>query len=141
MKESGLIAAVNRKLVGLYTHSNTGSSMFNNGLPDRYYDGPAGDLWVEYKQLRNMPRSGMAVGDYSALQLKWMNRRFVNSGNVPNVIGVVGLPNRTAVIQRTPGEWEGGSHVSLAVPLMEVSLWIQEVCSDSLGRSRRLRLT
>lgn len=140
MKESGLIAAVNRPLV-LYSHSNTGSSMNTNGLPDRYYDGPAGDLWVEFKMLQHMPRNSTVVGEYSALQLKWMKRRYVYSGFVPNVIGVVGLPNRTAVIQRTPEEWEGGSHVSVAVPLKEVSIWIQEVCSDSSARLRLLRQT
>lgn len=141
MKESQLIAAINRPLVGVYTHSNTGASMSTNGLPDRYYDGIAGDLWVEYKMLRHMPRSGIVVGEYSALQLHWMKRRFVNSGNVPNVVGIVGLPNKTAVIQRTPSEWEEGSHVDLARPRKEVSIWIQEVCSDWSARLRLLRLT
>lgn len=149
MLEKQLISAINKNLPRpFYSNSNTGSSMAMNGLPDRYYD-PAGgnDLWVEYKMRDAMPRDGMVGGIdnkkrgyYSTLQYEWMVRRYNNSlaHGRPNVVGIIGLPNRTAVIQTTPTEWREGSSITLAIPLKEVSLWIADFClpsSASLVRS------
>lgn len=140
MRESLLITNVNRKMPKEIHHqSMTFSSMTQNGTPDRYYDGPARDLWVEYKYIDAMPRSrlvGMVHptkrGCYSPQQYEWMLRRYNHSASLPhgpNVIGVVGLPNRTAVIQTTPTEWREGSSISHAVPLKEVTFWIADFCS------------
>lgn len=126
--EGRLIDAVNRNLPKqFHSQSMTFGSRSFNGTPDRYYDpeGAARDLWVEYKALTAMPRSGIVVGAYSEMQLKWMKRRWRNGRNV---VGIVGLPNRTAVIQHNPTEWEGGTPVSTALPIKEISLWITEFC-------------
>lgn len=127
MLEKQLIAAINRALPSdVYSHSNTYASMTGNGIPDRFYDGPGGSVWIEFKQLKSMPRSGMVVGAYTELQLQWMERRYRNSKHLlptPDVAGVVGLPNRTAVIQRTPTEWREGTPLSTALPLKEIA-WV-----------------
>ena len=135
MRERQLIDAVNRGVPRtIHRQSMTGAAMNLNGIPDYYYDGPTGDLWVEYKQLKSMPRSGVVVGALTELQIHWLERRYRNSlAHRPNASVVVGLPNRTAVIQRTPTEWRTGTPVTSAVSLKEVSAWIDEFCSLHSG--------
>ena len=145
MLEGQLITAVNKYLTKLVHHqSMTSASLTQNGTPDRYYDGPAGDLWVEYKMLDAMPRSGLVgfvdakkKGCYSPLQYEWMMRRYSNSlaHARRNVVGIVGLPNRTAVIQRTPTEWREGTSITQAISLKEVGVWIDDFCSQSYAPS------
>lgn len=159
-RERQLIDAVHRLLpITLHRQSMTFGSLSQNGTPDYYYDTDCDtsprlliqaygdrelaylkkkrpDLWVEYKQLRAMPRSGLVggvdakkKGCYSPLQFKWMERRYNNClPHLSNVIGIVGLPNRTAVIQLTPTAWCKGSPVSEARPLKEIALWICAWC-------------
>lgn len=125
MRERAVIDGIDRHLPKtVYRQSMTGASIYAGGTPDRYYDGPAADLWAEYKRLEHLPRSKTVVGDYSEKQLAWMTRRYNNSLNLPhgpNVIGVVGLPNRTAVIQRTPTEWREGTPLAQARPFKEIA--------------------
>lgn len=132
MREKDLYRAIDKLLPKtIHRQSMTGAAMTGNGVPDRYYDGPRGDLWVEYKMLTAMPRSGLAVGAYTPLQLAWMERRFdkpKNPVHAPNIVGVVGLPNRTAVIQQTPTEWRTGSTINTAKSLKEVAEWIHAMC-------------
>ncbi len=126
MLEKGLIAAVLRQLPAvIHSQSMTMGSLSFNGTPDRYFDGPARDFWVEFKMLKSMPRSGMVVGAYTELQLRWMERRYAHCvTDAPNVFGIVGLPNKTAVIQRTPQEWREGTHVSTAMSVKEIAQWL-----------------
>lgn len=135
--ERRLIDAVHRGLPkDLHKRSNTSGSMTSNGIPDYYYDGPQGDLWVEYKALTAMPRSGLVggvdpkkVGCYSPLQYQWMERRWKNSQYllpVPNVVGIVGLPNRMVVVQTTPTEWRERSPITQAISIPEVTAWLKK---------------
>lgn len=130
MREKDLIAAIHRQLrKDLHHQSMTSASLTHNGTPDQYYDGPIRDFWIEYKMLKSMPRSGMVIGAFTELQLRWMERRYNNSKHLPhgpNIFGIVGLPNRSAVIQRTPTEWREGTPLSSAISLREVS-----ACLDS----------
>lgn len=132
MREKSLYQAVNRAVPKtIHRQSMTGATMVNNGTPDFYYDGPRSFLWVEYKQLNAMPRSGMARGAYTELQLMWMERRHRNGGHV---VGIVGLPNRTAVIQTTPDAWRQGSSTGTALSIKEVAAWITEFCGGSCSQ-------
>ena len=126
MREKDLYRKVD-KLIPTTVHrqSMTGSAMTANGTPDRYYDGTKRDLWVEYKMLSNMPRSHYVVGKYTALQYQWMDRRYATG---KNVIGVVGLPDGTAVIQTTPEEWHEGVSIFARKAVKEVSAWICDFC-------------
>lgn len=129
MRERDLYRAVDRHLPAtLFRQSMTGAAMTGTGVPDRYYDGVIRDLWVEYKMLRAVPRSGTVIGAYSARQLLWMQRRW-EAGH--NVLGVVGLPTGMACIQSCPGEWLHGTDVNAAVPLNKVSEWIAVYCGVS----------
>lgn len=149
MVETGLVKAIHRHLPkDYYTHSNTLSSQTTTGIPDRYYDGEGCyDLWVEYKMLDAMPRDGIVGrvdnkkrGCYRTRQYEWMERRWNNSYDLPhgpNVIGVIGLPNRKAVIQTTPTEWREGSSIASAISFKEVAAWIRDFCSPSSAPSVR----
>ena len=121
--EKELRASINALLhPTIHRQSMTGAAMTCNGVPDFYYDGSKADLWVEYKLLKGIPRDGIVRGEYTALQLRWMERRY-RVGK--NMVGIVGLPNRTAVIQATPLEWGEGSPIVNAMTLKEVACWIE----------------
>lgn len=133
--ERRLIDAVHRNLPkSVHRQSNTMVSLTTNGTPDYYYDGEEGDLWVEYKALTAMPRSGIVVGDYTALQMRWLMRRWKHG---KNAVGIVGLPNRTAVIQRGALELQEGTPVRDARPIKEIAQWIFDFCGSSSDRRRR----
>lgn len=133
MRETNVITNVNRKLPKeIHSQSMTFGSQSFNGTPDRYYDGPKADLWVEYKYVDAMPRDKMVGGVndkkrgcYSTLQHDWMVRRWNNGGNV---IGIIGLPNRTVVIQDRPEDWFNKSSIAAAVSYAEAAEWIRKYC-------------
>lgn len=121
MKESTLVKWVKDHLPStIHSQSMTFGSLSMNGTPDRYFDGPRGDLWVEFKQISAMPRDGLVGGVddkkrgcYSSLQYRWMARRWERGGNV---LGVIGLPDKRVVIQDDPSQWLHKSPISDAVP-------------------------
>ena len=133
LRESNVISNVITKLPKIiHTQSMTFGSRSFNGTPDRYFDGPARDLWAEFKYVDAIPRDRLVGGVdtkkrgcYSPLQFDWMVRRLRNGGNV---IGIIGLPNRTAVIQQTPEEWQNKSSIDGAVPFAAVAEWIRKYC-------------
>ena len=59
---------------------------YTNGVPDAWYSGPAGDLWVEYKYLPRTPRRVFTPA-LSALQKKWLIERHREGRNVAVVVG------------------------------------------------------
>ncbi len=144
MLEKNLIKAINNRLPRkLHSQSMTFGSASMNGTPDRYYDGSKDDLWVEYKMLDAMPRSKLVggvdakkKGCYSPLQYDWMCRRYnhcLAAGRTPNVIGIVGLPDRTAVIQFTPDEWLNGTPVSSTQSFDDIAKMILSFVGPPLG--------
>lgn len=137
MKESATILAVERKLPkSIHHQSMTLGARTHTGTPDQYYDGLVADLWAEWKQLDAMPRSKMVggvtpmkerkSGMYTTRQFVWMKRRWTTG---KNVLGLIGLPDRTVVIQRTPEEWELGSCITAAVSIEEVAYVITRHCN------------
>ena len=60
---------------------------FRGGTPDVWYSGPGGDLWVEYKWIAKIPKSGIIVPNLSALQLDWLTKRRLEGRNVLVVVG------------------------------------------------------
>lgn len=136
MKESGFISYVVRKLPPhIHSQSMTFGSLTHGGTPDRYFDGPSHDLWVEFKYIDAMPRSRTVGGVddkkrgcYSSKQYNWMCRRQKAGGNV---LGIVGLPNRMAVVQTDPAQWKNGSPIEEAIPWSEVAARIARFCSEA----------
>lgn len=98
--ENRFIAGVHKELA----HRVYREKMYNpmrGGTPDCYYEGPYGDLWVEYKWLKSFPK--IIVPDLSPLQRVWLERNYKN-GHEPWV--VVGSPTGCIVLH-TPAEWDG----------------------------------
>ena len=65
------------------------SAMFNNGIPDCYYEGRYRSLWVEYKYLDKLPVRGDTKVDLklSALQLQWIGRCNENGSTCLVILG------------------------------------------------------
>lgn len=129
--EQDLYRAVDRALPkyvpkprsGIHRQSMTGTSF--GGTVDRYYDGTVRDLWAEYKMLASEPKAGVIKGAYTPLQLDWMMRRWNTGGNV---IGVVGVRGKGAVIQTEPEEWLHGTSQPRYLTPREVAEWIIAYC-------------
>lgn len=138
MNEGTFIKYVTGKLPKTVHHqSMTFGSRSFGGTPDRYFDGPLHDLWVEFKFQATMPRSGLVGGVnekkrgcYSQLQYDWMCRRFANGGNM---LGIIALPNRTAVVQADPEQWLHGSSIQSAIPWIEVASKIELFCTGGVS--------
>lgn len=138
MNEGSFIRYVTGKLPKhVHSQSMTFGSRSFGGTPDRYFDGPFHDLWVEFKYQATMPRNGLVGGVndkkrgcYSQLQYDWMVRRFHNGGNM---LGIIALPNRTAVIQTEPAQWLNGSSIQGAIPWLDVALKIEQFCSGEIS--------
>ena len=63
-------------------------NMMQNGVPDCYFSGPAGDLWVEFKYIKVPKRDTTEFKPkLSALQLKWLNERYDEGRNVAVILG------------------------------------------------------
>lgn len=61
---------------------------YNGGIADCWYDGPVGDLWVEYKFVVLPKRGDTLVRiELSELQLQWLRDRKFNGRNVAVVVG------------------------------------------------------
>ena len=134
MRESDLYRGVDQFLPpGLHRQSMTGTVF--NGTLDRYYDGPAGDAWVEYKQIAAWPRDKTFCvmplskkeqprGHLTDKQLRWLERRW---GFGRNAAVVFGLPDKTAMILDTPDLWRQHFHCTPTmngVTREEVAKWL-----------------
>lgn len=93
----------------IHTQSMTSAALNNNGTPDRYIDGPGGDLWVEFKFLSRLPKVLRPYDLLTANQLRWLKRRA--GGRIyPNAIVVIGfrIKEREAqgLVLDDPKHWE-----------------------------------
>jgi len=95
--ENTFIGSVHRHLpVGIYHMKN--HNQYNGGIPDVWYSGPAGDLWVEYKFIVIPKRSETTVRiELSELQKDWLSSRHREGRNVAVVVG-----------SKEGGVWFGG---------------------------------
>ena len=63
-------------------------NMLQNGVPDCYFSGPAGDLWLEVKYVKAPKRSTTPIKlDLSALQRQWLIERNKEGRNVAALLG------------------------------------------------------
>ena len=92
MNEHSYIQSVHRRLPrSLYRWKINDS--YQGGVADAYYSGPAGDLWVEYKYIKSLPKRPTSVVDLtntrllSTLQQHWLADRHKEGRNVAVVVG------------------------------------------------------
>ena len=140
MLEKQLIKNIHKHLSkDVHRQSMTYGSLNMTGTPDYYYDADGIlyprkiDLWIEYKQLKSMPRNGIVIGDYSDRQDAWLNRRGSNAW------GIVGLPDRTAVIQHTHEMRVEGTNVNTAHSYKHIDVLIEAAVLHGLSSWATMR--
>lgn len=57
---------------------------YRRGTPDRYYEGPGGALWVEYKYIDPLPST---LKSLSAHQQRWLRRAYEHGVRVAVIVG------------------------------------------------------
>ena len=63
-------------------------NVYNGGIPDVWYSGRHGDMWVEYKFIEVPKRlTTVIVPNLSELQLQWLSDRQCEGRNVYVIIG------------------------------------------------------
>lgn len=86
--ETNFMGRVHRKLDPAIYHMKN-NNPYLGGVPDVWYSGRAGDLWVEYKYVDPLPVSVpiRPAKLLSALQTEWLNERHKEGRNVAVIIG------------------------------------------------------
>lgn len=123
MNEHGFIKAVHRHLppeVYRWKIHDT----YTGGVPDAFYMGPAGCLFVEYKYVKLPKRADTIVKfNLSPLQTNWLTRA-INWGQL--VALIVGFDQSATIITR-PTHFKGMIKHKLqeeAIPLPTIGEWI-----------------
>ena len=85
--ENTFIQSVHRHLpVNIYRMKN--HNQYNGGIPDVWYSGPAGDLWIEYKFIVLPKRDDtMITVDLSELQKDWLRCRSAEGRTLAVIVG------------------------------------------------------
>lgn len=101
MAESGYTYDVGVLLRGMGVYPLKLSLPYTAGVADSWYDGPAGDLWVEWKHYRDLPATiDLLAGKkpkLSKLQQEWLKDRYDNGRNVAVIVG---SPRGGVILQR-----------------------------------------
>lgn len=117
MNETSFVAAVHRRLgKEIYHHKNL--LPLASGVPDVWYSGPRGDLWIEYKWL-SAPPLRKHKPNLTLLQAEWLNSRYDEGRNVAVVVGTPG-----GVLLYLGKTWNASQPVNL-MPIQELTTWIK----------------
>lgn len=120
MDEHSYIRSIHRQL-SKSVHRWKINARYVRGVPDCWYSGPGGDLWVEYKYLPRAPRRDFTP-QLSANQKHWLQHRHEEGREVAVVIGT---PAGAAIL--TDGEWEGPVQPPTTWTInKEVARWIEQ---------------
>mgnify|MGYP000698029575 CR=1 FL=1 len=85
MNEHGFVQAIHRRLSNdVYAWKI--NARFARGIPDAWYSGPGGDVWVEYKFLPSHPKRASQIG-LSANQRHWLDQRYKEGRNLAVIVG------------------------------------------------------
>lgn len=103
--ESRFIRSIN-KLLPSDIYSEGMANPYRGGTPDRYYEGPQGFIWIEYKYARAVPASWRTSDHVTALQKKWIRRAQKN--NIP--IAIIAGFNKGGLILVQDMYWDTTIH-------------------------------
>ena len=87
------------------------------GIPDCWYSGSSGDLWIEYKYLKTAPKK--CTPGLSENQKKWLRERYHEGRNVAVVVGTL----NGAVLFRDL-TWETQQPINNTMTTRELAAWI-----------------
>ena len=121
MNEGDFIAKVHKKLPRT-TYRVKFSDRYAGGVPDCYYSGNGGDLWVEYKYQEVAGHKP----NLSDLQKRWLIDRHAEGRSVACVVGT---PSGVIIYEGT--DWLNHRQYVLT-PFAEYISWIQKkTCLES----------
>lgn len=132
MKENAFVRAVNKPLPKDVHHQgmSAGGLGGTGGTPDHYYDFKR-DFWVEFKVADTFGNAGYNIGGMlSALQTKWLNRRFEIGGNCCVIVGVPSNKTRGFVVDH-PDQWASRVHKDFFIPRL---MYAPELAAYILSR-------
>ena len=122
MTEAGFTWSVTR-LLPKHVHVWKINARYTAGVPDAWYSGPHGDLWVEYKYKPRMPKQLDPTKLLSPRQRQWLNAR---STEGRDCAVIVGAPEGSIIL--TQGEWNTGIATTqrTLLPKQAVANWLTE---------------
>lgn len=126
MDEHSFVRSVHNQLPSR-VHRWKINARFARGVPDAWYSGDRGDVWVEYKWLPRTPVRQFTV-ELSGNQRKWLRDRHLEGRTVAVIIGtpsgaVVLTGRQWEQTQKVVGEW---------MTRRQVAQWIEALtCSTS----------
>ena len=123
--ETNFIHLVNKRVPSaVYRMKN--NNQYIGGIPDVWYSGPDGDLWVEYKFLPRTPSRASVDPKklLSPLQLKWLNDRYAENRNLAVIIG---CPDGGVILTNLQwnDELSAKSFISLIRSPTDIAAWIK----------------
>lgn len=121
MNEHSFVKGIHRRLPkGIYRWKI--HDQYTNGVPDAWYSGPGGDLWVEYKYLKIAPKRSFTP-KLTKLQLRWLLAR-EREGRFVAV--VVGSPDGVTILR--PQDCTGAVNVAAIdwITVEEYIAWLRK---------------
>ena len=124
MNEHGFIKAVHRHLspeVYRWKIHDT----YTGGVPDAFYMGPAGSLWVEYKYVK-LPKRDTTIVTFglSMLQMSWLTKAQMCGQLVAVIVGF----ERSAAVMTDPQFFKSNTKRELqeeAISFRQTAGWIE----------------
>ncbi len=101
MNEHSFVKSIHRKIPAV-VHKWKIHDTYAGGVPDAFYSGPNGVLFIEYKYIKNLPKRNTTTLKHtlSKLQIQWLNR--VSEG--AKVAVVIGVEDTAIIITSAFGE-------------------------------------
>jgi hypothetical protein len=86
--ETNFIKRITRHLPKSVYHMKN-ANPYTGGVPDLWFSGTGGDMWIEMKYIETLPVSVpiRPTKMLTALQLEWLNRRYEEGRQVAVIIG------------------------------------------------------
>jgi hypothetical protein len=131
INESQNTQAINRNVAAAGVYCLKIQTMNNNGVPDVYYSGSKGSMWIEMKYIseERIPKkeTTQIPSLLSSLQASWLDCRYLEGRTVAVVIG-----SRTGhCIQTNPNEWGNSITIKdLTLTRKQVVAWILNQIHD-----------
>lgn len=100
MNEHGYVQSVHRALPPVVYRWKI-ADRYTAGVPDAWYSGPVGDVWVEWKYLPRTP-TRMFKNPLTPLQRRWLAARRAEGRKVAAIIGTP----KGAVILTETEQWD-----------------------------------
>lgn len=126
MTEHGYIRSVHRHLPAKGILVWKINDALTGGVPDCYYSGSTGDIWVEWKYTKSPTKRKPITPTLRSLQLRWLERQYAFGRNV---YCIVGCPDGGFIFSE-PDQWVKGIPPDKFYPNLksakELAIWITQ---------------